>query len=198
MRPEATVPNDLSVHSAPRWYAVYTKHQHEKKCADLLRQKSIEVYLPLYQSARRWQDRKKVLSLPLFPSYVFLRSDLQGRLDILNTPGVFFIVGNARGACPIADTDIESMRVVTKSRLAIEPHPVLKSGDHVRICRGPLAGVHGILTRVNNQDRLVLSVEPLRRAVSVEVNIADVEKTGRNSSTSQPQRYTSNKQVASG
>jgi transcription antitermination factor NusG len=196
MQVEAIPPNGSSTPGAPRWYAVYTKHQHEKKCADLLRQKSIEVYLPLYWSARRWQDRKKVLSLPLFPSYVFLRSDLQSRVEILNTPGVFFLVGNARGACPIADVDIESLRAMTTSRLPIEPHPVLQSGDRVHIWRGPLTGVQGILTRVKNQDRLVLSVEPLRRAVSVEVNIEDVERVGRESRTIQSQRDSSEQQVA--
>lgn len=187
---------DSSVSGDPLWYAVYTKHQHEKKCADLLRHKSIEVYLPLYQSTRRWQDRKKTLCLPLFPSYVFLRSNLEGRLEILNTPGVFFIVGNARGASPIADADIESMRAMTSSRLPIEPHPLLQTGDRVRIWRGPLTGVQGILTRVNNQDRLVLSVEPLRRAVSVEVDLTDVERVGRESSPIPPQREDSEQRVA--
>lgn len=176
MHADPRSPTDSSALREERWYAVYTKHQHEKKCADLLKQKSIEVFLPLYESVRRWQDRRKVLSLPLFPSYVFIRSNLEARLKILNTPGVFFIVGNAGGAYPIADMDIESMRAIARSRLPIESHPPLQSGDRVRIRRGPLAGVQGILTRVNNQDRLVLCVEPLRRAISIEVNFADVEK----------------------
>lgn len=161
-----------------RWYAVYTKHQHEKKCADLLLRKSVEAYLPLYESVRRWQDRKKIVALPLFPSYIFVRSTLEMRLEILSTPGVFFIVGVAGRACPIPDQDVESMRTMTGSRAKIEPHPFLKSGETVRIFRGPLSGVQGILSRVNNKDRVVLCVEPLQRAVSVEVDVADVEKLG--------------------
>ena len=161
---------------AVRWYAVYTKHQHEKKCAESLLGKSIEAYLPLYQSVRRWQDRKKTLFLPLFPSYVFFRSSLERRLDILRAPGVFFIVGNAFGASAIEEEDIAAMRQITASRLKIYPHPVLKFGDRVRIRRGPLEGIKGILTRVNNQDRVVMSVEPLQKAVSVEVDVNDVEK----------------------
>lgn len=196
MQPEAISPESPCTPYEFHWYAVYTKHQHEKKCADLLKQKSIEVYLPLYESTRRWQDRKKVLSLPLFPSYVFLWSNLEARLNILNTPGVFFIVGNTRGACPVADADIASMKAMTNSRLPIEPHPVLRSGDRVRIRRGPLAGVQGILARVNNQDRLVLSIEPLQRAVSVEVNIADVEMAGQEWGAVQRHRESSNQRVA--
>lgn len=157
------------------WYAAYTKHQHEKACADLLSQKSIEVYLPLYRSVRRWKDRKKIIALPLFPSYVFFRSAADGRLEILKTPGVFFIVGNSTGPSAIAGQDIEAMRIMTGSGLAIRPHPYLKSGERVRIKYGPLANLRGILTRVSQQNRVVVCVEPLKQAVSVEVGIDDVE-----------------------
>lgn len=160
----------------PRWYAIYTKHHHEKKSADLLARKGIEAYLPLYRSVRQWQDRKKKLDVPLFPGYVFIRSTLENRTEILGTPGVFFIVASVGQSCWIPDQDIESMRTMTKSRALIEPHPFLRSGDYVRIRRGPLEGVQGILTRVKNQDRVVLCVELLRKAVSVEIVITDVEK----------------------
>jgi len=161
------------------WYAVYTKHHHEKKSADLLARKGLEVYLPLYRSLRQWRDRKKTLTIPLFPSYVFLRSASENRLEILSTPGVFFIVTSAGHACSIPDHDIESMRTITTSRASIAPHPFLQSGDCVRIRRGPLEGVRGILTLVKNQHRVVLCVEALRKAVSVEVAATDVERIGK-------------------
>lgn len=159
-----------------RWYALYTKHHHEKKSADLLARKGIEAYLPLYSSLRQWRDRRKRLEVPLFPGYVFIRSTLENRTEILGTPGVFFIVASGGQSCWIPDHDIESMQTMTKSRGLIEPHPFLRSGDYVRIHRGPLAGVRGILTRVKNQDRIVLCVELLRKAVSVEIVITDVER----------------------
>jgi len=158
------------------WYAAYTKHQHEKKSADLLAQKGIESYLPLYLSIRQWRDRKKKLALPLFPGYVFFRSTLNRRFDVLNTPGIFFIVESGGRACPIPDEDIESIRILTNSQAVIEPHVYLHSGDAVEIRRGPLMGVRGILTRVKNRHRVVICVDPLRKAVSVEIDLADVEK----------------------
>ena len=176
MQSEATNSRyDESPESA-RWYAAYTKHQHERKCADLLTRRGVEVYLPLYRCVRQWQDRRKKLALPLFPGYVFFRSTLSNRIEILSTPGVFFIVASAGRASSIPDQDIHSLRTMTNSQAIIEPHPFLHSGDLVRIRRGPLAGVRGILTRLKNQDRLVLCVELLRKAVSVEVNVWDVEK----------------------
>jgi transcription antitermination factor NusG len=174
--PVTDLSENIQSQTSSQWFAAYTKHQHEKVCADLLMRKSIEVYLPLYQSVRRWRDRKKTISLPLFPSYVFFRSVTGNRLEILNTPGVFFIVGNALGACPIAEEDIESMRLMTTSGLGAEPHPYLKSGERVRIKSGPLAGLQGLLVRVNNQSRVVVSVEPLKQAVSVEVGLGDIER----------------------
>ena len=158
------------------WYALYTKHHHEKKSADFLVRKGLEAFLPLRHSIRQWQDRKKWLDVPLFPGYVFVRSTLENRAEILSAPGVFFIVGSGGKCCSIPDRDIESIRTMTKSRDSIEPHPFINSGEYVRIYRGPLAGVEGILTRVKNQDRVVVSVELLRKAISVEVVIADVER----------------------
>ena len=157
------------------WYAIYTKHQHEKKSADILSRKGFEVYLPLYSSLRLWRDRKKKLQVPLFPGYIFLRSHLNARNDILRTPGVFFIVGSAGRVCPIPDEDIESMRTITKSSASIEAHPFLRSGKYVVVQAGALAGLRGILTRVKNHHRVVVCVDVLRKAVSVEIDIRDVE-----------------------
>jgi Transcription termination factor nusG len=74
------------------WYALYTKHQHEKTVAQILTIKGFETLWPLYQTARRWKDRTKLLSLPLFPSYVFIQGGIERRLDILGTPGIHTIV----------------------------------------------------------------------------------------------------------
>jgi Transcription termination factor nusG len=69
------------------WYAIYTRHQHEKTVAHILTNKGFETLLPLYPVTRRWKDRTKLLSLPLFPCYVFLKGGLDRRLDIMTTPG---------------------------------------------------------------------------------------------------------------
>jgi transcription antitermination factor NusG len=159
------------------WYAVYTKHQHEKSASDLLSRKGFEVFLPLYGAKRRWKDRSKIVSFPLFPCYLFLRINLEHRLDVLRTPGVFWIVENDGRACPIPEFEVEAVRKVTENSPHIEPHPYpnLKGGDFVRIRTGALTGIQGILIRVKNQYRVVLSVEALQKAVAVEVDISSVE-----------------------
>jgi transcription antitermination factor NusG len=158
------------------WYAVCTRHQHEKAAARVLEYKEFEVFLPLYQTRRRWQDRIRELSLPLFPGYLFVREEHQRLLPILTTPGVCRIVSCGDRPAPIPFSEIEGIRRVVESTLRIEPHPFLKSGDWVRVKCGPIAGVEGILLRKKNVARLILSVEMLGKSAAVEVDGSDVER----------------------
>jgi len=172
------------------WYAVYTKHQHEKTASDVLAGKGFEVFLPLFRTEHRWKDRTKVISLPLFPCYVFLRTSSDRKLEILRTPGVFWLVESAGRPCAIPDSEIEAVRRIMQSSAKVEPHPYLKCGDYVRVREGPLAGIEGVLTRVRNRCRVVLSVELLQKAIAVEVDFSAVERINpRWESARLPQRH---------
>jgi transcription antitermination factor NusG len=162
------------------WYAIYTKHQHEKSAEDLLRRKGFETLLPLYQATHQWKDRSKVVALPIFPCYLFLNVDLDRKLEVLTTPGVFFLVENGGRACEVPASDIEALKKIAQSAHRFEPHPFLKSGDQVRICRGPLEGIEGMLVRFKNHYRVVLSIDLLQKAVAVEVDLSIVERTPNN------------------
>jgi transcription antitermination factor NusG len=158
------------------WYALYTRHQHEKSVASLLVGKGFEVFLPLFSTVHRWKDRDKQLLLPLYPGYVFLRDRLDRNLQILTTPGVHSIVGTTGGPEPIPEPEIDAVKRVIESSLAVEPHPFLEGGDRVRVIYGPLQGIEGILLRKKNGCRLVLSVEMLMKSVAVEVDSSVVER----------------------
>ena len=161
------------------WYALYTRPQHEKVIANLLAYKGFEVFLPLYAAGHQWKDRIKLLSLPLFPCYIFLRDSLERRLDILKTPGVLQIIGSCGRPAAIPTAEIDAIRLAEGTSLKLEPHPLLQSGDLVRVKSGPLSGIEGILTRKKNRLRLVLAVEMLGQAVAVEVEGNQVERLGR-------------------
>jgi transcription antitermination factor NusG len=175
--------------AAPPWYALSTRHQHEKTVAECLAGKGFEVFLPLYRAVHCWQDRTKQLSLPLFPGYVFLRTEFDRRLQVLTTPGVFRFVSSADRPIPIEQADIDSVRQLTQRGSRAEPHPFLKTGDWVRVKTGPLADLEGILTHWKGAFRLVLSVELLQQSASVEVDVASVERVPRRSN-SPAARYT--------
>lgn len=157
------------------WWALYTRHQHEKVVADILSAKGFEVFLPLYESIRRWKDRNKVLSMPLFPCYVFVRGGLNRRLQVVTTPGVHMILFSGEKVAIIPEAEIQAIRAAAEGPFQLEPHPFLKCGERVRVKRGPLEGVEGVLVRKKNLHRLVLSVDMLAQSVALEIDAADVE-----------------------
>lgn len=161
------------------WYALYTKHQHEKTIALHLDKLGFQVFLPMYHEVHKWKDRRKIVDLPLFPSYVLFTGDLNRRIQILNVPGVYFLLGSDGKAAVIPQAELEAVRRALESELPVEPHPFVKSGERVRVCSGPLAGVEGVVTRRRDSLRLVLSVDTLCRSVAVEVDEAHVGTIGR-------------------
>src|SRR5579884_1307452 len=98
--------------SIQSWYAIYTRHQHEKNVAQILSYKGFQTFLPLYSAVHHWKDRNRQLSLPLFPCYVFLHSDLQRAGEILKTPAVFTFVSSGGRPAIIPDEDLEAVRQV--------------------------------------------------------------------------------------
>jgi transcription antitermination factor NusG len=170
--PQTTIESGLS----EPWCAIYTRHQHEKVIAQVLSTKGLEVFLPLYNSTRRWKDRTVELSLPLFPCYLFLRGMKDRRLDVVTTPGIVSILSVNGEVAVIPESEIESIRKAIEWGNRVEPHPFLRRGDRVRVISGPLQGLEGILVRRKNLYRLVLSVELLERSAAVEVDISSVER----------------------
>jgi len=158
----------------PRWYAAYTCANREKRTAYHLAQYAIEHFLPLYESVRRWKDRRVRLQLPLFPGYVFVRLALQHRLQVLQIPSVVRLVGFNGLPTPLSDAEMEALRNVLLRRRRAEPHPYLTAGRRVRIFRGPLEGVEGVLLRRKGNLRVVLSLELIRRSIVVDADVADV------------------------
>jgi transcription antitermination factor NusG len=157
------------------WWVLYTRHQHEKTVAEMLAAKNFEVFLPLYESVRRWKDRKKLITLPLFPCYVFVRGGLDRRLQVVTTPGIHTILFHGESVAMIPEVQVQAIRRAVEGPFRIEPHPFLKCGERVRVTRGALEGVEGILLRKKNMYRLVLSVDMMAQSASVEIDATDVE-----------------------
>jgi len=157
------------------WYALYTRHQHEKMVHQILTNKGFNTFLPLYATIHNWKDRAKALTLPLFPCYVFLKGGIERRLDILTTPGIYGLVSSAGQPDAIPESEIDAIRRVVESGIRVEAHPFLKCGNWVRVKSGPLAGIEGILVRKRNMSRLVLSVAILGTAAAIEVGAFQVE-----------------------
>ena len=157
-----------------RWYAVYTCANHEKRVADQFESRSVEHFLPQYESVRRWKDRKVRLHLPLFPGYVFIHLALQERLRVLQVPGVVRLVGFNGSPTAMPEEDMNRIRDLLGQGWRTEPHPFLQVGKRARVVRGPLTGTEGIVARRKNRRRLVLSFDLIQRSIAVEIDEADL------------------------
>jgi transcription antitermination factor NusG len=160
----------------PAWFAIWTRSRHEKLVRDQLARKTdVDVFLPTIGKWSRWKDRKKKIDWPLFPGYVFARFVADERIGVLKVDGVVQIISNNGILSAIPDEEIDSIRTLVESELAYDPVPLVKEGDMVKVVHGPLKGVVGRLVRKGAHARLVLSVDLIGQAVSVEVDAADIK-----------------------
>jgi transcription antitermination factor NusG len=154
------------------WYAAYISANHEKKVAVELARRSVECFLPLYSSVRRWKDRRVELDIPLFPGYVFVRFCLKERLRVLQIPGVVRFVGFGNCAVQVPEIEIKQIQEILNQGFRAEPHPYLTSGKRVRVKGGPLNSLEGVILRRKNRSRLVISFDLIQRSVAVELDEA--------------------------
>jgi transcription antitermination factor NusG len=178
-----------SVQGRFAWYALQVHARHESTVADFLQGSGYESFLPQYKCRKRWSDRIKEVSTPLFPGYLFCRFNPEDRFPILKTPGVAQIVGYNRIPVPVDETEIHAIRSLVTSGLPNQPWPFLEVGDTVRIESGPLSGVEGKLVEFKGNHRLVLSVTLLRRSVAVEIDSAFVSALRTTSATGRAKSF---------
>ena len=157
------------------WFAVYTTSRHEKQVARHLHQRQIEHFLPVYRTQHRWKDGSRVvLDLPLFPGYVLVRIRGNDRVGVLEVPGVVSMVGTLSHPAPLPDLEVEALRAGLDPTRAV-PHPLLTTGQRVRIRTGALAGIEGIVVRRKGGYRVVLTLDLLMQSIAIEVDGDDVE-----------------------
>lgn len=152
------------------WYGLQVRPRFEKAVSEILKGKGYEEFLPLYRAKNRWSDRLKTVELPLFQGYLFCRMDVNRRLPVLTTPGVRSIVGCGKMPAPVDPEQMEAVFRLVRSGVAMLPWPYLREGQRVRINRGAMKDVEGLLISIKKQYRLVVSVTLLQRSVSVEID----------------------------
>jgi transcription termination/antitermination protein NusG len=157
------------------WYAIWTKSRQEQVVRQQLELKGVESFLPTVPRLMRWKDRKKKVDWPLFPGYCFARFHQDERMRILNSTGVVSIVAFNGEIARIEEHEIEAIRRVVSAHLRYDSCPLIHEGMMVEVVSGPLSGVRGSLVRKGNKDRLVLAVDLIGQAVSVEIDASDVE-----------------------
>jgi transcription antitermination factor NusG len=159
------------------WYAIRTKSRHEKTVCKQLETDDLEVYLPIVQQFRQWSDRSRLIDLPLFPGYVFVRIPhfASKKVQVLRKPGVIGFVGNERGPASISDDELNGVRLLLANRVPYASHPYLKIGQRIRVKDGVLRGLEGILLRVGSKNGLLVSIDLIQRSLVIQLQGYAVE-----------------------
>jgi transcription termination/antitermination protein NusG len=153
-----------------RWFAAYVRSRHESHVAQHLASRSVETFLPQYKSERKWSDRKVELELPLFSGYIFVHINVHFKLQVLEAPGVLYLVGAHGCPEPLEDAEIEQLKMALMNGNDPRPHPFITVGERVVITRGRLEGYQGFVVREKNKHRIVLQMDLINKAMSVEVD----------------------------
>ena len=163
---------------ARKWYALWTRSHCERVVHDQLAAKGFELFLP---EADVWSSRagvRRLISTPMFPGYLFVRHEMDksGYLEVIKARGLVKILGEQWDRLyPVADGEINALQRVQAAGIPVLPHAFLQEGQRVRIIRGPLADIEGVLVQNKlSQGLFVLSVTLLRRSVALVIDCTHV------------------------
>ena len=153
-----------------KWIAVYTKPRHEKTVENELLKKGFEVYLPILKERRKWSDRKKWVEFPLFRSYIFVKTEIKNSLFVLQTMGVVKVIKFGGEIAVIQNDSIQAIKLMVEGGYKPEAIDYFVKGETVEVKNGPLKGLIGEVTRVDNSDRLLVRVDAIQHSVSVQID----------------------------
>jgi len=162
-----------------KWYAVHARSRHEEVVLQGFRNKMIETFLPRVEVMSRRKDRRKRILAPLLPGYLFVHTDLNPSQywDIIKTYGVVRIIGIEGKPVPVRDEEITSLRILDGTDRTIRNLAYITEGDTIMIMEGPLKGLTGYyVEHKGRSDKVVVSIELLRRSLAVEIEDWKVDK----------------------
>lgn len=173
------MPDTLNPEAGARWHVLWTRSHCEQLVHDQLAGKRFDLFLPKFDAWARRAGSRYLSGTPLFPGYLFLRHalDKESHVEVRKARGLVAILGERWDRpATVPDSEIEAIRRMVGARAPAVAHPYLREGWRVRITRGSLSGLEGILVQLKmNRGLLVLSVNMLQRSVAVEVDCTTVE-----------------------
>ncbi len=161
----------------PAWYVLHTRSRFENVVSEGLAKKSFDAFLPKVQVRSRRRDRRMLIRVPLFPGYIFVRTDLNPykHLEILKTVGAVRLIGNRQGPVAVPEDTVASIRIMVSGDQPVITGSRFRKGDRVIVVRGPFEGVVGTFVRYRGKGRVVVNVEALGQWAAVDVDEEDVE-----------------------
>lgn len=149
------------------WYVLYTHSRCEFKVEEALIALGITTYLPVKKSIKKWSDRKKEITSPLFTGYVFINASEKERLVSLQHKQVVRCLSDAGRPAIVPDWQIESLKKMISVNQDFNVVEGLIKGDKVEIKSGLFEGIRGVVFEIENRNHLAISIELLKRSVII-------------------------------
>ena len=154
------------------WYVLYTAPRAEKQVKERIDRLEVECWLPLHRTPRVWSDRVKIVEIPLFSSYIFVRCTDTVLHDLLKVYGVIRIVFYNQKPAVVRQVEVDAIREFLEQAAEHELCP----GEEVEILIGAMKHVSGKVKKVK-KNHLMLYIEQLGATVCVK--LADVARVNR-------------------
>ena len=177
MRDDHMVLKKAGTELNPKWYAVYTRPRFEKQVLKGLLDQGIDAYLPLIKTMRQWSDRKKLVEIPLFSSYVFVNIDRRFYDQVLQTHGVVKYISFEGKAATIPPDQIDNLKIIVNSNEKVETTwETRRKGDKVIVTAGSLKGLRGELITDGDRKRVLVRIDSIDQNLTVEVHPSLIDK----------------------
>lgn len=162
-----------------KWHVIYVVTRHEKKVFEELVKREIQAYLPTRKELHEWSDRKKWVEVPLFPSYVFVKTSVKDYESIYNVKSFLrFVTFNGR-PCVVPEWQIDGIRNIIKCFPSdIEVLEGSYRGMWAEITSGPLSGLHGEIVELVNGKAFTIRIEGIDKIIGVRVPVGEVRILG--------------------
>src|SRR6185312_8293028 len=154
------------------WYVIYTKPQHEKKVAEYLNYAKVQCFLPTIRTLRIWASKKRYVSVPLFPSYIFVKlENMQHYFESLQIPGVLCFVKIGTQIATIKESIINKLQTIISNNF----HDIevstrnFSEGTHLIINAGPFSGYNCEMIQYKGAKKMLVRIELLQRSIIVDL-----------------------------
>lgn len=162
-----------------KWYAVYTRPRFEKQVLKALLDQGIEAYLPLIKTMRQWSDRKMMVEVPLFSSYVFVHINRSFYDQVLQTHGVIRYITFEGKAATIPPDQIDHLKIIIDSNEKVETTgETRRIGDNVIVTAGSLKGLKGELITDGDRKKVLIRIHGIEQNLTIEVHSSLIEAIG--------------------
>jgi len=160
-----------------KWYAVYVKSRNEKKVFANLLENNIESYLPLLRTLKQWKDRKKLVDIPLFNSYIFVYADVLEQFKVRQVQGIVKFVSFEGKPTSIPNEQIKSLKLLLQSTEKFEiGYDKIELGEEVEVYKGTLKGFRGTLTKYKGKKKVLLRIDALNQYLMIEIQLSNLKK----------------------